>query len=455
MLTRMEGYRARRDGHEFEVESLDALSRMAAEGRLRRTDEVLTGAGWVRVEELPELVAKLGPDPFDAWSDLDSEDADAIYRGYVKEGPPGLGDAVHRVPARPVAVPPAVLPTSGARDPWAEDGAFDPVTGSRLAPADGPTHPDGLVPDSSGPAGAEAGGGGMPDPYGAAGQVLPPGPPVVVPPPEPPPVAPPAPVRAGPSLVKPGDIISPDVPVTADPSLRPSPSRPDAGGEVIRFPRTPARRPPPDVPTLRERAPAPVPLVRMSRLLMWVGVGTTVLALALWFVRATGELDTGIDPARPPEPVPEEPGEAPSPAPEPEGSDLAQLDQELRAGLRSEVRAIHSDDELGDALLSDLLNLRSTVRDVKATVIKWTGRKQDLPHTAEVRVTLDGPAELDRQLLAVGLVVGRYKRTHRMEVPLLEVYVPGDAGLRKLVLDSARAEAYYEQRIGPAEFLGD
>lgn len=454
MLTRMEGYRARRDGHEFEVESLDALFRMAAEGRLRRTDEVLTGAGWVRVEELPEIRAHLGPDPFDAWSDLDSEDADAIYRGYVKEGPPGLGNAVPRVPARPVAVPPAVLPARPAPDPWAEDGGgLDPVTGSRLAPTDGPTHPDGLVPDvAEGAEGSPAG------PFAARGHAPPPEPPGALPPPVAPPpaaapVAPPRP-SGGPSLVKPGDVISPDVPVAADPSLRPSPARPDAGGEVIRFPRTPARRPPPDVPTLRDRGPAPVPLVRMSRLLLWVGVGTTMLAFAWWFVRATGELETGIDPAST-EPGPGEernPVEAPA---EPAGTDLGQLDEELRAGLRSEVRAIHSDGELGDALLSDLLNLRSTVRDVKATVIKWTGRKQDLPHTAEIRVTLDGSTELDRQLLAVGLVVGRYKRTHRMEVPLLEVYVPGDGGLRKLTLDGTRAEAYYEQRLSPAEFLGD
>ena len=445
MLTRMEGYRARRDGHEFEVESLDALFRMAAEGRLRRTDEVLTGAGWVRVEELPEIRAHLGPDPFDAWSDLDSEDADAIYRGYVKEGPPGLGNAVPRVPARPVAVPPAVLPARPAPDPWAEDGGgLDPVTGSRLAPTDGPTHPDGLVPDA--PAGAA-----LPDPYGAAEAAAPP---AESPDrrPDPPPAVVVPPAAAGVSLLKPGQVISPDAPVAADPSLRPAAPRPDAGGEVIRFPRTPARRPPPAGPTLRERGPSPVPLVRMSRLLLWVGVGTTVLAFAWWFVRATGELETGIDPAAPEPAVEALPPDAPA---EPEGTDLQQLDEELRAGLRSEVRAIHSDDELGDALLSDLLNVRATVRDVKATVIKWTGRKQDLPHTAEVRVTLDGPAELDRQLLAVGLVVGRYKRTHRMEVPLLEVYVPGDAGLRKLVLDGTRAEAYYERRIGPAEFLGD
>jgi hypothetical protein len=64
-----------------------------------------------------------------------------------------------------------------------------------------------------------------------------------------------------------------------------------------------------------------------------------------------------------------------------------------------------------------------------------------------VHVRLSSDRDLPRQFGAIALVVGRYKRSLRLDIPVLEVIVPGPDGLLSTTLDPKAAEEFYIARI--------
>lgn len=408
----MEGYRARRDGREFPVASIEELIRLATRGEIRQTDEVLTPNGWVAAGEVPELRARLGNDLFDAWSDLDEADADAVYQKYVTAAPPR---------------PEAPLPF-GARAP--SPAATPPVPAS---PAPTPPVPASPTPAPTPPAAARA-----------------PAPPRYIAPPaltaEDDPATDPRPAAAA---RPPGVLAMPAArPPRAEPEPAPDPELPPAEpGELINFPKPPRRTT--SVPPLRKPESRPVPLVRASWVILWVGVG--LLGVGLWFgwMRMQANSLSGIvvtapstKPATPPAtPPPTTPPASPSAA------SLKAVEAELRAGLTSEVRPIRAEGQLGDALLIDLQNLHLDVAAVDAPVLAWSGRARDVPQKAEVHVKLTSQRDLSRQFGGIALAVGRYKRALHLDIPVLEVVIATPEGELTTTLDAKLAEDFYVGRI--------
>lgn len=133
---------------------------------------------------------------------------------------------------------------------------------------------------------------------------------------------------------------------------------------------------------------------------------------------------------------------------------LVQVERELRAIGLGEVHEVTRDGDLGDGILIDLQKLRLDVERVDAPVLRWVGRKQEDPEQAEVHVTFRSTGELDRELGAIALVVGRYKLRYSIDIPIVEALFTVDGMLRSQMLDDKVAEQFYANRTTLKEVLG-
>lgn len=241
-----------------------------------------------------------------------------------------------------------------------------------------------------------------------------------------------------------------DLDEPTDPGPVSSPSLP--GGEVIEFPRIPLPRAITLEPERRPRPPGPTPLIRTSRLMVFVAVGVAFLLVYLWWIRLAATSRSGISEAPPP-PAPKTSLTAPSRLAAAGETDIQRVERELRSTLSGDPRAISGPGALGDSLLIEIQRLRVDVERVDAPVQKWTGRDQSQPATANVAVVLGTSTELDRSVGAIALVVGRYKRTYRLDIPSITIAWHTDEGDRRLSVSATRAEEFYVGRLSLTELL--
>ncbi|MES2639757.1 MAG: hypothetical protein V4850_09750 [Myxococcota bacterium] len=214
----------------------------------------------------------------------------------------------------------------------------------------------------------------------------------------------------------------------------------DSGAEVINFPRQ--RAPARDLvlPPSSRRPKAPPPLVRTSRVVSMVLVGVFAVMLGYAWIRMSAYTGAGAGTfeARTTPVVPSAEAMAPP-------SPLVELDAQLRADLTPHPRDVKAKGDLSNALMIELLRQRLDVVDATGNVTKWIGRKGDEPKIAEVRISYRSAGDMSRELGAIALVVGRYKRFYRMDVPVFEVTELGTRGVTKI--DAEKAEAYYQARL--------
>ncbi len=394
----MQGFRIRRGATERSVPDAPALLALAASGEIRPTDEVRTADGWIAASALPILRGRLGgDDPWAAWSDVDSVDAASLYKRMVDdpeelpvEAVTPVGEALPRVAAAGAA-PRGVLPA--APEPVAlEPDALEPLP------------EPGEEPDTN--PGRRAGG-------------------IVRPPVGPPGAREPLPLAAAP---------------------RPAHRAPPPGelGEVIDFPRPRPPMPDPFVRPPRPRA-GPPPLVRTSRVAAMVVAGLLAVLLGYAWIRVNAFSRAGVGAAGPARAT-----SAATPAPEPP-SPLVLLDAELRKSLSATPRAVREAGDLSDALMIELVQQRLEVVEANGLVTKWVGKQGDEPRVAEVRVRYRSGGDMARELGAVALVVGRYKRFYRLDIPVFEVTELGTGGVTRI--DPDKAEAYYQARISLEQLL--
>lgn len=207
---------------------------------------------------------------------------------------------------------------------------------------------------------------------------------------------------------------------------------------MIRLPRP---RELPDPPRPERRPPSGL---RPLRLITWLFVGLIVAMLG-WVSYRLG---------KPPQINPvggiQARSELPTPPP-PEPVQL--LEKELRAALPPNPRAVVEAGDLPDNLTIELQQMAVDVVTVDATVTKWAGRKEDQPQVAEIHITIRPSEALERDMGAVGLVVGRYVTLYRLSVPVFEVFVVTDNEAAKRDFDAARASSFYEERLSLADWL--
>ncbi|HNC96500.1 MAG TPA: hypothetical protein PKW90_10280, partial [Myxococcota bacterium] len=133
--------------------------------------------------------------------------------------------------------------------------------------------------------------------------------------------------------------------------------------------------------------------------------------------------------------------------PPPTPSPVQLLEKELRAALPPNPRAVVEAGDLPDNLTIELQQMGVDVVTVDATVTKWAGRKEDQPQAAEIHITIKPSEALERDMGAIGLVVGRYVTLYRLSVPVFEVIVVTDDQAAKRSFDAVRSSSFYEERL--------
>ncbi len=386
------GIRIRTGGLELEVDDEAALALLRERGMVGSDAERWAAGGWRPLVAEGGVPVKPESDPWDAWSEVDERSAEAALHRAVKRPEEEVAElplaSLTPMP-QPIIVarPPSPRPQPPATPNLAERGVAPAAEPRALAAAPAPVEAPPLV---------------------AVARPAPPASVVHLPPPRiPAPSAPQSP--------------------SAERSL------PREAGVLFDFPERGRSRAPPVA--MNE----PLPLVRPGRVIAMILAGVGVLG-GLW---AAAEL------SRPPsDPIPavSRPSRA-SAAEDP----LKETERRLRAIPLGDARPVSAPGQLEDAMTIELQKLGVRVVRVRAPVTRWTGRKDDDPAAADVHVTFRSDGDLDAELGAIQLVVGRYKLAYTLDVPVVEAILEDDEGERATQLDSERAQRFAQGRIGLSE----
>lgn len=422
-------FRVRFSGQTFRVKDETALRRLVQTGKVP-AGAVVQRPGqtaWLTLDQVfapPEPTApaaEVAADPWSAWSDLDDEPA--VSR---KPSLPPPKIAPTPPPPKPPEVVPVVFepPRAFSSDPEeadeTEDAAELPAAAAEPIPS--------RVPPKASP--------------GNRGKVIPfPGP------------------RPGRRDTDGSHALAPEPLPFPE---RPPPAPPPPMQELERLDREfPARRRPP-------------PGTEAARTNWWrIGflgfLGVAVLSLARLYVTTVAQADFG--PARRvvvPPGVPDEgvPGEAAAvaetpPTPPPAEVDIEaayrEVESQLRASMMAGTQPTGSAAELETALFLELNRVRLSVIRVDVAVLATRDEVPDgEPVSVELRVLLrsDG-TELDREIAAAAMVIGKYVQGDGLSVPTFEVAFDGlaDGKALRTRVDADLAREFYAGRLRMGAFL--
>lgn len=130
------------------------------------------------------------------------------------------------------------------------------------------------------------------------------------------------------------------------------------------------------------------------------------------------------------------------------------LEDELREQLMEGILDITGQTEFEDALLIELRRVRVDVRSVRVKIQSWAGRNNDLPDEVSFNLKVvahDG--ELDRDLGALGLVLGKYIQHYGLQATELNIILSADDGMRKLQMNPEMSRRYFTHRLSLERFL--
>ncbi len=209
---------------------------------------------------------------------------------------------------------------------------------------------------------------------------------------------------------------------------------PGAGGLLIDFPR---RSPPTPRPHGTAEA---VPVLRPVRVLAMVAAMLIVVG-GLWGVAEMTRSPASALPkaAQPQKVVATDP--------------LAAVEAALRAVPLGAIRPVRKPGDLDDALSVEFQKLGVDVVSVRAPVTSWRGRKDDDPTSAQVHVVFRASEDLNRDLGAIALSVGRYKLQYQLTIDPFEVIMESAGGRSSTLLDPARAERFAQGRLSLSEVI--
>ncbi len=130
------------------------------------------------------------------------------------------------------------------------------------------------------------------------------------------------------------------------------------------------------------------------------------------------------------------------------------MDNEIRGQWLERPRDIGGASGLEEALLVELPCMCAKLK-VRAPVTRWGGHKGQEPQAADFLIRYSPrPGELDRELAAIALVVGRYLSIYRLDSERLTVELEGPDGvLRRVKMPPKEALRLYEQQVSLVDFL--
>ncbi len=421
---------------ETTVADAESLRQRARDGSLRAHDTVVDPDGTARVAATHPLLASLfaggrGSDPWAAWKGVESVDASQVYRRMTE-------DAIPELPAEALEVEP--LRPTGNVDAW---------DGRGPAPSRSPLDGD---------PGAHVPAAGRPGDRSSS-------------------VAEPEPDELTDESVE-----AIGAPRRTRERATPAPARANGGGaDIVAFPGRSARdaTPTPGLPTRPRTAEVPFdPVASAERSLppdldayfpprtqrperTTIGGASfarlAAFAFALGALGLAGWLWTSIAADRPAlarRPSSTSGGAAVAAATTPEQAAASLAMRQTEAGLRTRMapnpREARTETQLSDALLLDIGQMQVRVRSVKVRVVKYSGRRLDEPRAAEIRVEYLPGDDRARDVGAIALVVGRYARMLRMDLP---VFTITDALGQSVAPPALVVDAFYLGRLDLEKFM--
>ena len=102
------------------------------------------------------------------------------------------------------------------------------------------------------------------------------------------------------------------------------------------------------------------------------------------------------------------------------------IEQDIRKNVGEEIIPLNPESSFEDILHVELQRVGITSIQVRASVTKWTGRKQEDPKEIDVRLRVEGTGELDKDLATISLIFAKYIEFYFLDVLRLEVCIASD-----------------------------
>ena len=206
----------------------------------------------------------------------------------------------------------------------------------------------------------------------------------------------------------------------------------------------------------RESAAAKTPPrrlpIRWGPIVVIGALASAAVMMWVWFVNVNADAEFAARPqvsaAKPSigAPLPEEEVATISP--------YDALEDDLRAQLMEGILDITGETAFEDALLIELRRVRVDVRSVRVSILTWAGRNKDVPDEVSFNLKVMGrEGELDRELGALGMVLGKYIQHYGLQVRDLNIILSTEEGLRKIQMNPETARRYFTHRVSLERFL--
>jgi hypothetical protein len=142
-------------------------------------------------------------------------------------------------------------------------------------------------------------------------------------------------------------------------------------------------------------------------------------------------------------------------APVPEVSPFAIMEVTLRDQLMEGILDITGEEAFEVALLIELRRVRLDVAWARVKIETWAGRNKGVPEDVRFQIRLRGRADgLDRDLGALGLVLGKYIQHYGLEAKAIEVLLEDESGgVRQVHMHPDSARRFFTHRMSLEEFL--
>ena len=142
--------------------------------------------------------------------------------------------------------------------------------------------------------------------------------------------------------------------------------------------------------------------------------------------------------------------------PIPPVSPFASMEQTLRDQLMEGILDICGEEPFEVALLIELRRVRLDVAWARVKIESWAGRNKDIPENVRFQVRIRARGDgLDRDLGALGLVLGKYIQHYGLEAQEIEVLLEDESGtVRQTQIHPDSARRLFTHRMSLEEFLG-
>lgn len=132
------------------------------------------------------------------------------------------------------------------------------------------------------------------------------------------------------------------------------------------------------------------------------------------------------------------------------------IESDIRNAVGEDIIPLTPDSSFEDILHVELQRTGITSIQIRASVMEWTGRKQDQPKKIDVRIRAESTGELDRDIGTISLILAKYIEFYFLDVERFEVCVsPAKESYLCSALNPEVIRRFYLKRIDHEIFFSD